>query len=132
MMRLKVLAPSGIMLEEEVSKVLTEGEEGAFTLLPRHIDYATTLVPGILTYVTAEERQGFVAVDEGVLVKRGREVLVSTRNAVLGDDLESLRQAVDEQFRALDEEEKRARTALAKLEASFVRRYMDLRERVRE
>lgn len=132
MMRLKVLAPSGIMLEEEVSKVLTEGEEGAFTLLPRHIDYATTLVPGILTYVTAEVREGFMAVDEGVLVKRGREVLVSTRNAVLGDDLESLRQAVDEQFRALDEEEKRARTALAKLEASFVRRYMDLRERVRE
>ena len=67
-------------------------------------------------------------IDEGVLVKRGPNVMVSTRNVIRIPDLGQLKQVVDEQFKALDDKEKAARTAAARLEADLVRRFMELRK----
>ncbi len=64
--------------------------------------------------------------DEGILVKCGQEVFVSTRNAVQGSQLGTLRRTVEEQYKVLDDRERVARSALAKLEADLVRRFMDL------
>jgi F-type H+-transporting ATPase subunit epsilon len=125
-MRLKILLPSHIFLDEEIQKVVAEAENGHFCLLPRHADFAAALVPGILSYISAQREESFVAVDEGVLVKCGSEVLVSTHNAVTGQRLGELRQTVDEVFRRLDEQEKKTRTALAKMEAEFARRCWEL------
>ncbi len=129
-MKLKVILPTKILLNEEVSKVIAEAENGSFCLLPRHIDFVTTLVPGILAFVTVagEEKEKFLAVDEGILIKRGGEVLVSTQHAVKGDELEILRQTVEKQFRVLDEREKQTRSVLAKLEASSIRAFINLGE----
>lgn len=125
-MNLHVFLPTEILVNEAVSKVIAEGENGLFCLLPRHIDFVSALVPGILSFVLETGQEEFVAVDEGILVKCGAEVLVSSRQAVRGADLGDLRQTVEEQFRVLDEREKLARSATAKLEADLVRRYMEL------
>jgi F-type H+-transporting ATPase subunit epsilon len=66
-------------------------------------------------------------VDEGVLVKAGRDVMVSVRNAVGGDDLGQLRETVEREFLNLGERERAVRSVLAKLEMSFVRRMVELR-----
>jgi F-type H+-transporting ATPase subunit epsilon len=125
-MRLKVLLPSEVLLDAAVTKVIAEAENGAFCLLPRHIDFVAALVPGLLSFETETGQEEFLAVDEGILVKCGAQVLVSTRQAVRGPDLGSLRQAIDEQFRAVDEQEKKARAAAARLEADLVRRFLEL------
>ncbi len=125
-MRLKVLLPTEILVDETVTKISAEAENGSFSLLPRHIDFVAALVPGLLSFVTAAGREIFLAVDEGILVKRGDQVLVSTRNAVLGPDLGMLKQMVDAQYRVLDERERMARSAVAKLEANFVRRFIEM------
>lgn len=125
-MRLKVLLPTEILIDTAVTKVVAEAGNGSFCLLPRHIDFVTALVPGLLSFVTAAGQEEFVAVDEGTLIKCGAEVLVSTRNAVRGPDLGALRQTIEEQFRVLDERELLTRSALAKLEADLVRRFMEL------
>jgi F-type H+-transporting ATPase subunit epsilon len=125
-MRLKVLLPNQVLVDEEASQVVAEGGEGHFCLEPRHIDYVSALVPGILSFVDSAGREVFLAVDEGALVKAGNEVLVSCRRAVRGGDLGSLRQTVEQTFLQLDEREKEARTAMAKIEAGFVRRFLDL------
>lgn len=125
-MRLKVLLPSEVLIDQEATKVLAEAENGAFCLLPRHVDFSAALVPGILSFVSDRGVEEFLAVDEGIIIKCGSEVLVSTRNAVTGPDLGSLRKRVEERFLALEDREKRSRSALAKLEASFVRRFMEL------
>lgn len=125
-MNLKVLLPTKVLLEEPATKVVAEAQNGSFGLLPRHVDFVTALVPGILTYTTPEEREVFMAVDEGVLIKRGQEVIVSTRNAVVSSDLGTLSEAVQNQFLTMDEHERSARSALARLESSFVRRFLDL------
>jgi F-type H+-transporting ATPase subunit epsilon len=125
-MRLKVLLPTEILIDREVTKVTAEAENGSFCLLPRHIDFVAALVPGILLFESAGGKEEYIAVDEGILVKAGKEVLVSTRNAVQASQLGILRQTVEERFLVLDDREKMARSAAAKLEADLVRRFMEL------
>ena len=125
-MNLKVLLPSEILMDEEVIKVVAEAENGSFCLLPRHVDFLAGLVPGLLAYVTPQGVEHFLALDEGILAKCGPQVLVSTRNAARGAELGSLEQTVEERFRVLENREKTARSAFAKLEANFIRRFMEL------
>lgn len=126
-MTLRVLLPEKVVLEREVTKVVAEGQNGSFGLLPRHVDYVEALVPGILSFVpVGNEDEGFAAVDEGVLVKCGAEVLVSVRNAVVGPELGRLEETVRSRFEQVDEREQAMRTALAKLESEVVHRFVDI------
>ena len=127
-MRLKLLIPTRVVIDEEVTKVVADGEHGSFCLLPEHVDFLAALVPGLVAFEDEAGQERFVAVDEGVLVKRGDEVLVSTRQAIRGADLEQLRDAVRKEFTTLDEHEHAARAATAKLEASLLRGYLELAE----
>jgi len=127
-MHLKLLLPTEILIEEPVSKVIAEAVNGSFCLLPRHIDFVTALVPGILSFDDADGQENFVVTDHGTLVKCGRQVLVSTLNAVRGTNLEQLREIVEQRFLQLDEHERVARTALARLEAGTIRGFIELEE----
>ena len=125
-MNLKVLLPAEVLVQEEVAKVTAEAHNGSFCLLPKHVDFVAALVPGILSFETAGGREAFVAVDEGILVKCGDEVMVSTRNAMRGPDLGQLRRTVEERFKVLGDREKTARSAMVKIEAGFVRRFLEI------
>jgi len=125
-MNLKVLLPTEVLVQEDVAKVTAEAHNGSFCLLPKHVDFAAALVPGILSFETAGGREAFLAVDEGILIKCGEEVLVSTRNAVRGPDLGQLKRTVEERFKVLDDREKTARSAMVKIEAGFVRRFLEI------
>ncbi len=126
-MRLKVLLPTRVLIDQDVTKVTAEAENGSFCILPRHIDFVAALVPGILSFKSNREEE-FLAVDEGILVKRGNEVMVSIRKAVRGKNLGTLKQTVEEEFRILDEREKKTRSILVKLELDFARHFFQLRE----
>jgi F-type H+-transporting ATPase subunit epsilon len=125
-MKLKVLLPAEVLIEEDVTKIVAEAHNGFFCLLPRHVDFVAALDPGILSYETGSGHEVFLAVDEGILIKCGQEVLVSTRNAVRGPDLGQLRLTVVEKFETLDEREKSARSAMTRIEAGFVRRFLEI------
>lgn len=123
-MRLKILLPSQVFAEQDqVLRVVAETRDGSFGLLPQRLDCVAALTPGILCYETAADGEVFVAVDEGVLVKTGREVLVSVRRAMLGPDLAQLRHAVEQEFLSLDEREQNVRSVMAKLETGFLQRF---------
>jgi F-type H+-transporting ATPase subunit epsilon len=81
------------------------------------------LVPGILIYQTESDGEVLVAVDEGMLVKTGPDVLVSVRRAIGGTDLGQLRASVEKEFLTLDEREQSVRSVMAKLESGFLRRF---------
>jgi len=123
-MQLKILLPFQVFaVKTDVLRVVAETRDGSFGLLPHRLDCVASLVPGILTYETAAEGEVFVAVDEGVLVKNGAEVLVSVRRALGGSDLGQLRASVESEFLTLDENEKGVRSVMAKLESGFLRRF---------
>jgi F-type H+-transporting ATPase subunit epsilon len=126
-MTLLVLLPEKVLLRRPVEKIVAEGQSGSFGLLPRHVDFVEVLVPGILAFVpTDESDEVFVAVDDGLLVKCGREVRVSVRNAVIGPELGELEQTVRDRFQQIDAREQTMRTALAKLESEVIRSFIDL------
>ena len=127
-MNCKILLPSEVFFNKELAKIVAEAGNGSFCLLPQHIDFVAALVPGLLRIVQMDNKEEFYAVDEGILVKRGSDVMVSTRNVIRIPDLGQLKQVVDEQFKAMDDKEKAARTAAARLEADLVRRFMELRK----
>ena len=99
--------------------------QGSFGLLPHRLDCTAALAPGILTYETAADGEVYVAVDQGMLVKAGKDVLVSVRNAIGGTDLGKLHEAVKQEFLNLDEQEKSVRSVLAKMESGFIRRLLE-------
>ncbi len=124
-MRVKVILPSGVLLDREAGRVVAEARNGSFCLLPRHVDFLAALAPGILVIGDAGGgEESYVAVDEGILVKHGAEVLVSTANAVAGE-LGELRQAIATRFLVLGERERQARIALDHLEASLMRQILE-------
>ena len=126
LMNLKVLLPFGIFAEKTgISRIVAETCEGSFGLLPRRLDCVAALAPGILIYETEAEGEVYVAVDEGVLVKTGLDVLVSVRNAIGGTDLGELRDSVEREFLNLNEREHSVRSVMAKMESGFIRRLVE-------
>jgi F-type H+-transporting ATPase subunit epsilon len=124
--RLLVRVPTRLVLDEdEVDGVAAEADDGAFAVKPRHVDFVTTLAPGILSYGSGGEEQ-LLAVDRGVLVKCGSEVQVSVRDAVRGDSLEDLKRTVREHLTVRGEHEKAAASALGRLESRMVQAFLDL------
>jgi F-type H+-transporting ATPase subunit epsilon len=127
LMNLKVLLPFQIFAEKSgVSRIVAETHEGSFGLLPHRLDCVAALVPGILIYETESGGEVFVAVDEGVLVKTGPDVLISVRRAIGGTDLGRLHAAVKKEFLTLDEHERGVRLVVAKMETGFLRRFATL------
>lgn len=128
-MRLKILLPTDVLVDANVSKVVAEAENGSFGLLPRHVDFVAALVPGILAYVDGDGQQGLVGIDEGILVKCGDEVRVATGRAIRGSDLATLKRDVERWFLEIDEQAAVARSAMARLEAGVIRRFTELKQR---
>ena len=123
LMTLKILLPFQTFADKTgVTRIVAETRDGSFGLLPRRLDCVAALAPGILVYETEAEGEAYVAVDEGVLIKTGRAVLVSLRRATGGADLESLRKVVEQEFLTVDEQQRDARAVMARLETGFLRR----------
>jgi F-type H+-transporting ATPase subunit epsilon len=122
-MNLKILLPFQIFADVTgVLRIVAQTHDGSFGLLPHRRDCVAALTPGILIYETNTGGEGYAAVDEGVLVKTGPDVLVSVRRAIRGTDLAQLHEAVEQQFRSLDVRDDSARLVMAKLEAGFLQR----------
>lgn len=125
-MNLKILLPSEIFTEKSgVLRVVADTKHGSMGLLPNRLDCVASLVPGILVFATAEEGETYIAVDEGVLVKTGLDVLVSVRNAIRGADLGQLHAAVEREFLTLNDQERKVRSVMARLESGLIHRLVE-------
>ena len=121
LMSIKILLPFRVFDRiKNVIRIVAETNEGSFGILPQRLDCVAALAPGIFTYETELGGVQYLAIDEGILVKAGPEVLVSVRNAIGGADLGKLRESVEKDFVELDENERKVRSVMAKLESGFI------------
>jgi F-type H+-transporting ATPase subunit epsilon len=123
-LKLKVFLPTEIFMDIDVVKVVGESPSGSFAVLPRHVDIASALVPGIFAYFPSGSREMLMAVNGGILIKQGENLSLATRMAVKGE-LGSLKSTVEKFVSEVDEKERKARTAVAKMEADLVRRFVE-------
>lgn len=127
LMQLRVLVPFRVHADvPDVLRIVAHTTAGAVGLLPQRLDCVAALVPGILTYESAQQGEAFLALDEGVLVKAGTQVRVSARRAIGGASLAQLRDAVAREFMQQDAQEHDVRQVMARLESGFLRRFAGL------
>jgi F-type H+-transporting ATPase subunit epsilon len=126
-MQLRVLLPYKVFTEcEQVTQIVAVTHSGSFALLPHRLDCVAALVPGILSYSTALGNETYLAIDEGILLKNGADVLVCVRRAFGGADLGQLRTSVEKEFLKLDEQQKSLRSTLTQLEGRLIRQFVNL------
>jgi F-type H+-transporting ATPase subunit epsilon len=126
-MTVNLRAPARTIHQGAAERLTAKAENGFFGVLPNHIDFVAALTPGVLTLVEPGGHERFFGVDEGVFVKQGRIIDICVRRAVEGEDLAALTATVQNSFVELDDRERTARTALARLEANMVRRFAELK-----
>ena len=129
-MNLKILLPFQVFADlKGITRIVAESIQGSFGLLPHRLDCTAALSPGIIMYETESGKVEYIAIDEGILVKTGAEVMVSVRNAIGGIELGNLHKAVIQEFMNIDQQEKKVRSVMAKLELGFIRRFEQLRQK---
>lgn len=123
-MKLVVTTPTEIVVDADgATHVRAEDETGSFGIEPEHADFLTVLAVSVVSYQDAAGVDRYVAVHAGVLcVHGGSAVEIATSEALVGDDLESLRQAVIARYRDEANAEKAARTRATKLHLLAIRR----------
>lgn len=127
-MQITLRLPAQTLFEGSAKRLFAVAENGAFGMLPRHIDFVAALVPSVLILTAPDGTELFFGIDEGVLVKKGHQVNIAIRRGVQGEDLDTLNETVQTAFVEVDEQERVARSALSRLEAGIVRRFGELRK----
>lgn len=127
-MQIHLRLPTAVLFAGTATKLNAVAADGAFGILPNHVDFVTVLVPSILLLTTPDGDERIFGIDEGLLVKHGHTVEISVRRGIESDDLLGLQGKVRESFAQMEDEERVARSALARMEADLVRRFASLRK----
>lgn len=124
-MKLKILTPAQIFVDTFIEKVDFEAVDGYFTLLPKHIDFITSLKQTIVQY-QANNKTHYVACDRGVVVKKSDEVIISTSLAITDDNLEKLKKTIEVDFKQMEQERKEVLVSMSRLEVGLTKGLMNL------
>lgn len=124
-MKIKLNIPYRTILNKTAEKITAPGSSGEFQILPKHVDATWTLKAGILT-ITTDNKDIYYAINQGVAVKEGDTVYISTFQAIAGDSLEELSKTLEESLKILNEQEKKAREVLIRLETDTIKRFIEI------
>ncbi len=123
-MQLKILLPDRVFADEaKIARIVFVTPGGSFGLLPRRADCVAAIVPGLFAYQVEGVDEVTIALDEGVLVKAGDNVLVSVRRAIAGTDIEQLQHSIAAEFLTLSDLQHAQRRVSAQLESGFIKRF---------
>lgn len=124
-MHLQVCSPSEIILDLNVEKFIFEGLEGEYTILPHHQDFVSVVKTGIVRYFY-DSKVFYVACQQGTIIKKMNHLILSTPLAILGDDLNTLVQKIESDFKQMEENRKEQNISMARLEIGLTRGLLDL------
>ena len=122
-MRLRITTPLSIVIDEDAVEIVSaEDPSGSFGIQPHHADFLTTLTIGVVSWKSSDAKLHYCAVHGGVLrITGGQDVAVTTSEAIPGDDLATLDQAIRDHFGAEAEAERSDRVDSTKLQLRAIR-----------
>ena len=102
--RLRVVTPSRLLIDEEVDEVTAPGALGEFGVLPNHISFLTLLEPGEMSYKQGMAKH-FLAVSGGYAEVLDNVMTVLADAAEYADaiDLDRARQVRDQAVRSMEQ-----------------------------
>ena len=122
-MRLRIVTPLAVVVDEDALAVRAEDDSGSFGILPGHADFLTSLAISVVGWKQGNGTRRYCAVRRGMLsVSGGNDVAVTTREAIAGDDLATLDTTVLDRFRAATEQERSERFESVQLQLNAIRR----------
>jgi F-type H+-transporting ATPase subunit epsilon len=121
--RLRITTPLTIVIDEDAVEIVSaEDASGGFGIQPHHEDFLTSLSLCVVSWKSSGGTRHYCAVRGGMLtVTGGREVAVTTREAIPGDDLTTLDQVILDRFGADAEAERSDRVGTTKLQLRAIR-----------
>ena len=121
-MDLRITTPLSNVFEiEGVVHVRAEDSSGAFGILPGHADFLTRLAVSVVSWRMEAGDEHHCAVRGGTLsVIGGEEIDIATREMVMSDTLEHLREVVVGELSAKAADEVSARSAESHLQAAAI------------
>lgn len=125
-MNFRVLLPDRTLFEGEVTKVRAETTSGSRGFLPRHIDYVAPLRQGFVIATDVDGKEHYVAVNRGLLVKKGDQVTVTTPQAAYSQKLDELTAEIAKAKAEEDRHARAATTAALRLETRLVKEFLEL------
>lgn len=126
-MQVSIRLPEKTLYSGQASMLYGEAENGSFGILPQHADFITSLVPSVFIVTESDGTERFFGLQQGFLVKKDKQVEIVARRGLEGKDLLDLAEQMHHAFEAADEEEREARTALAKLEIGMAKQFRELK-----
>jgi F-type H+-transporting ATPase subunit epsilon len=103
--RLRIVTPTRLLLDEEVDEVTAPGAMGEFGVLPNHIAFLTLLVPGEMSYKQGMTKR-YLAVSDGYAEVLNNVMTVLTSAAEFAKEIDTSR---------AQRAKERAETRIAKL-----------------
>ena len=127
-MQLKILVPSGVFASiADVERIVVMTPDGLFRPSAPPDGLRRSAPTGAVRPIRPlPQDEVHLAVDAGMLIKTGADVLVCVRHAIAGADLGRLRQAVEQELKQLGEQESSDRKTLAHLESGLIREFVKL------
>lgn len=83
----KVLTPSGVMLEDRFDHFVADGDEGQVGIFENHIPILLKITDGYLKFV-GTEKNTFVVVSNGILDFKQNVATIVAENVEIGENLE--------------------------------------------
>ena len=122
-MRLRITTPLAVVIDTDgITAFQGEDASGSFGILSGHTDFLTTLAISVIRWTDGEGVKHYCAVRRGVLtVTGGNDIAVATREAVPGDNLETLATTILAHFHTEMEEERSGRTESTRLQLNAIR-----------
>ncbi len=122
-MRLRIITPLSIVIDEDAHAVRAEDDSGSFGILPGHADFLTSLAISVVGWKRSDGTRRYCAVRHGMLsISSGKNIAVATREAIAGDDLATLDKTVLKRFRADIENQRSERFESIQLQLNAIRR----------
>jgi len=123
--RLRVVTPTRLVLDEDVDEVTAHGELGEFGVLPNHIAFLSTLVAGELTYKQGATKRT-LAVGGGYAEVLDNVMTVLAPSAEFAGEIDVARaqrakERAEKQLAQLNREEKDWEVAETALQRALVR-----------
>lgn len=121
---LRIITPLSIIVDQATTGLCAVDASGSFGILPGHADFLTRLSVSVVRWTAPDGVPHFCAVRGGALTVRGGHVAIATREAVVGDDLETLDREVLARFRADLDEERVEHVETTRLQLNVMRKML--------
>jgi len=123
--KLRIVTPSRLMFDEAVDEVTAVGELGEFGVLPNHISFLSTLVPGEMSYKQGANKR-VLAVTGGYAEVLDNVMTVLAPAAEFGSEIDTARaqrakERAEKQMAEVNREEKDFELAEVALKRALVR-----------